>query len=209
MPITIAGTDLIPVIDGVEQQVTIAGVDIHVPTVGLQLSDWVPPAGETAIEETLALFQASAGAGTGGYAKGLWERPHTNPAATGFGRLLDGTFQFTFGTFTDNFDDIKFRDDGTNSRMAVARYTSSVENNGHISNWIQQATGPNAFVIQTANRTMRLPTSTTTDRSQGASWISWWIHGSSSANAFLTADDITELNRVRDNGDRFIAAFVR
>ena len=120
---------------------------------------------------------------------------------TGFGELQAGSFEFTFGGVTDTLDDIKFRDDSA-ARMAVSRTTGTEF--AHLSNWLSSLSG-SEFMIQTENRTMRLPTAQATDRSQGANWISWWLHGSGNANAMLTAEDITELNRVRDNGERFLA----
>ena len=170
---------------------------------GPLLADWTLPAGKQNAGGSPGQFLAEAGVGIGGYPKGMWMR--TIEGTTGFGELQDGSFEFTFGGVTDTLDDIKFRDDGTNARMAVSRTTGTTF--AHLSNWLSSLSG-SEFMIQTANRTMRLPTDPSTDRSQGANWISWWLFGSGNANAMLTADDITELNRVRDNGERFLAGFI-
>ena len=102
---------------------------------GPLLADWTLPAGKQSAAGGPGQFLSFAGMGIGGYPKGLWMR--TIEGTTGFGELQAGSFEFTFGGVTDTLDDIKFRDDGTNSRMAVARTTGVTF--AHLSNWLSVA----------------------------------------------------------------------
>ena len=186
------------------------------PPTEFTLSDWALPAGKVAVSGPV-LIEAAEGAGTGGYPLGLYEREHNAQGLAGFGTILDGTFTFPApGLTTDTLDEIKYDLDGAaNSgsayRLAVSRHLPDTGDGaaGSIRDWLSGLTN-GQFIIQTPSRTMVLDTDASTDRSQGSNWVSWHIHGSTRAGftIWLDADDITELNRLRDEGGRFIAAFV-
>ena len=217
MAILINDTEYDVLVAGVLQDVLIAGVEYSSEDTpaGFSLASWALPSGKQ-VASGPALIRAAAGVGDGGYTLGLWARPHSFHNPDGFGTLVDGSLDMRFAGVDFDVDEIKYDLDGSPTsssayRLAVSKWYEVGESDSGVDldGWLDTLTN-GQFILQTPNRTMTLSTSRSTDRSQGGGWVSWYIHGSQRAGAtiWLTADDITELNRLRTEGDLFIAAFV-